>query len=76
MDENKIYIGNVEIFAPGYTCHEETWNVENSGKQNFAPYEFPVVGALEVRSRLSFIEVTNFYRIFYDNLQFLLTLLY
>jgi hypothetical protein len=45
MDENKVYISNVEIFAPENTCHEETWNTKNPGKQNFAPYEFPVVGA-------------------------------
>ena len=46
MDKDKHYISNVEIFAPGYTCHEATWNVDNGGKQNFAPYEHPIVGAV------------------------------
>ena len=46
MDKDKHYISNVEIFAPGYTCHEATWNIDNGGKQNFAPYEHPVVGAV------------------------------
>ena len=45
MDKDKNYISNTEIFAPGYTCHEETWQNENPAMQNFAPYEFPVVGA-------------------------------
>ena len=46
MDKDKHYINNVEIFAPHYTCHEATWNEENGGKQNFAPYTHPVVGAV------------------------------
>ena len=45
MDEHKHYMNNVEIFAPGYTCHEEKWNYDNKGKENFPPYEIPVVGA-------------------------------
>lgn len=46
MDKDKHYINNVEIFAPGRTCHEATWNIDNGGKQNFAPYTHPVVGAV------------------------------
>ena len=46
MDKDKHYISNVEIFAPRYTCHEASWNIDNGGKQNFAPYEHPVVGAV------------------------------
>ena len=45
MDENRNYISNVEIFAPGNPCHAENWTSTNPGEPNFAPYEFPVVGA-------------------------------
>ena len=35
MDKDKNYIDDVEIFAPGYTCHEEKWREDNPGKPNF-----------------------------------------
>ena len=45
MDKNLNYLSNVEIFAPGYKCHEEKWMEDNPTKQNFPSYPFPVVGA-------------------------------
>ena len=44
MDKDKNYIDDVEIFAPGYTCHEEKWREDNPGKPNFPAFKYPVVG--------------------------------
>ena len=44
MDKEKNYIDDVEIFAPGYTCHEEKWREDNPGRPNFPAFKYPVVG--------------------------------